>query len=269
MPKAVYTATKGLFEQSDSGFAISAGVSHECVSVPTAAVLRIRIFDNKADVGGDEYAGLEDILITVGQRVYELDVDGDGAATGDVAIATNGVDNATTAHAIATLIADGINGDVSNAGVFAVADGATTDASGLGAGNESTSDYADVLVYSHKTGLQVPIATNGASTSIAVSQVVKVDGTARSFYGSFYLPAGRTEDDGDVESDSDLDVGTLEDGSSVGETVLLLNNSTNRDMAIASTFSGGASARLLPDSGVLLAWNGSAWATVKSYGTFS
>ena len=124
-------------------------------------------------------------------------------------------------------------------------------------------------MYSHKTGLQVPIATNGASTSIAVSQVVKVDGTARSFYGSFYLPASRTEDEADVQADADLDVGTLEDGSSVGETVLLLNNSTNRDIGITSTFSGGASAVLSADSGVLLAWTGSAWTEVKSYGTFT
>ena len=267
MPKAIYTIAKGLYESDDSGsgFEISTGVSHVCATVPAIYIQRIRVYNQTAADGGDSYEALEDTLFTVNGRVYELDVDNDGAATGDVAIATNTVGAATEAHALAALIATGINNDGSNPNVYAVADVATTIADSLGV--ESTNDYADILVYGHKTGVAFGAYSSIPETHIAFSIVSSSYPThTRSFSGSFYIEAGRSDELSGLQSDADLDVGALEDGSNVGETVLILNNSAERDVAIEMN---GGSSVVDSESGVLLAWSGSAWSEVKSYGTVS
>jgi len=272
MPKAIYTIAKGLYQSSDtsSGFEIDAGVSHECSAVPKAAVKRVRIMQQNDDNGGDSFADLDEKLITLGNIAFELDVDGDDdqAGGGQVSILLNGLTLATDdPHDIAALIATAINNNADSSAYFAIADAATTDASGTGA--ESTDDYADVTIYAHNTGMTFDLSTTMESTHGAVAKIDGPTSSTRTFAGSFYLPASREEDESDVNDDAQLNVGTLQDGENVGETVLLLNNSTNRQMYVESTFSGGASAVLDQASGVLLAWNGAAWAEVKSYGTWS
>ena len=273
MPKAIYTIAKGLFESgdSDSGFEISSGVSHQCVAIPETAVKRIRIFQQNDDTGGDSFADLDEKLITLGNVAFELDNDGDDdqAGGGDVSILLNGLDLTTAdPHDIAALIATAINNDASSAIYFAIADAATTVVD-TDNGIESLDDYADVTIYSHVTGTTFALSTTMESTHGSVAKLSGPTSSTRSFAGSFYLAAGRADDVADVEADDSLNIGSLDDGGNAGETILLLNNSSERKIDITGTFSGGASATLSEESGVLLAWNGAAWATVKSYGTFA
>ena len=281
MARALYTATKGLFEDQASNttglFSISdVSIDTAAAAAGLSAIKYIRIYD-QSGADGDDYAGLDELtfLLTDGagtQTLFEIDNDADSARTDTTHIDLDGLTlNSSTPTQVAGLIVTAINtvyGSAGTATLFAIAQSEVD-----GDGVADSSDYVDIYIFGND---QNDFGLSGGSSVLPVG-IVQRPSTAV-IDGGAYLAAGRTDDDATLEGDlGGFSLGALSNGSSPGEIILLLNNSSNRSMKASGAFvdSGGASdtqVSIAAGQGSLLCWSGSAWGQIKSIGgnaTFS
>ena len=271
MARALYTATKGLFEDQASNttglFSISdVSIDTAAASAGLAGIKYIRVYD-QSGADGDDYAGLDEVTFTITdsagtQTVFEIDNDGD-STTSNEHIALNALDLTTrTPTQIAAEIVTAINTVYGSAGegtLFAKAQ-SEVDADGTA----DSGDYVDIYIFASD---QNAWGLDGGSTTLPVDTLQT--STRATTAGGAYLAAGRTDDDADVEADlGGFSLGALSNGSNPGEIILLLNNSTNRSLIASGAFvdSGGTTdtqVSIAAGEGSLLCWSGSAWGEIK------
>ena len=203
---------------------------------------------------------------------FELDTAGDYAGA-DTQIDLSGVNTNNLSGAsptqVATAILAIINGVYSGSGTATlhgiVQSEVDTD------GTPDSGDYVDIYFY-NKEHANFSIATS-SSSAVPCGFVSQYSAASVNPAAGVYLAASRGDDIAAVEAAlGGFEVGSIPNGTSVGQFASVINNSSNRSLEMEGAYldlSGGSDTLLsvAAGHGLVLVWTGSAWRQFKKYGS--